>query len=79
MCARMAWSLTRPEEAYLDPRRLGTPAYNLAGEQRSGWIGGTETGRILFLVTLPRAGTVRIITAREASEAMKRRYRQRGR
>lgn len=66
------------EEAFLDPRRLGAPAYSVGEEQRSGWIGATEAGRILFLITTRRRGETRIIAAREAPPAMKRRYRRRG-
>lgn len=66
------------EQAFLDPGRLGAPAYNLGNERRSGWVGATDTGRILYLIAVRRQNKVRIITAREASPAMKRRYRQRG-
>jgi hypothetical protein len=36
------------EEAHLDPSQLGAPAYKVGGEQRSGWIGSTNAGRVLF-------------------------------
>jgi len=66
------------EQAFLDPRRLGAAAYNAGPEKRAGWIGATDAGRILYLITASRRGMVRIITAREASPVMKRRFRQRG-
>ena len=47
-------------------------------EQRSGWIGATDAGRVLFLITVRRRKEVRVVTARDASTAAKRRYRQRG-
>jgi uncharacterized DUF497 family protein len=47
-------------------------------EQRSGWVGSTDAGRVLFLITVRRRGKVRVVTARDASNAAKRRYRQRG-
>lgn len=32
------------EEALLDPRRLGVPAYNVAGEKRQALLDATEDG-----------------------------------
>ena len=66
------------EEALLDPRRLGTPAYDVAGEERRGLIGTTSDGRIIFVVVTRRGGLVRVVTARDADEREKRRYRRRG-
>ena len=38
------------EEALVDPRRLGAPTYNVAGEERRAVIGATSAGRLLFAV-----------------------------
>lgn len=66
------------EEALLDPRRLGMPAYNVAGEVRRGMLGATGAGRILFVVVTRRGDAVRVVTARDANDWEKRRYRTRG-
>lgn len=66
------------EEALLDPQRISRDVYNLAGEHRRGAVGTSEGGRILFVVFTMRRGRVRIITARDATLAEKRRYRRRG-
>ena len=66
------------EQAFADPGRLGAPAYNVGGERRVGSVGATDAGRVLYLIAVWRQERVRIITARDASAAMKRRYRQRG-
>jgi uncharacterized DUF497 family protein len=66
------------EEAILDSRRLGVPAYNVGDEQRYGLLGATEGGRILLVFYTWRDGKIRPITAREAGDGEKRRYRQRG-
>lgn len=66
------------EEALLDPRRLGVSAYNVVGEERRGTLGTTGTGRILFVVVTRRGDAVRVVTARDANDWEKRRYRTRG-
>lgn len=66
------------EEAVLDPRRVGVSAYDVAGEERRGLIGATGAGRILFVVVTRRAGLIRVVTAYDANEQQKRRYRRRG-
>ena len=66
------------EEALLDPRRLGAPAYNVAGEERRAVIGATSAGRLLFVVVTRRGDFVRVVTARDANEWEKKRYRRRG-
>ena len=66
------------EEAVTDPRRLGVAAYNTAREVRRGMLGATSAGRVLAVVLTRRAGRVRIITARDADGAEKKRYRTRG-
>jgi uncharacterized protein len=64
------------EEAVLDPRRIGTGAYNAENEQRWAVIGATEDGRVLYVVFTRRAGRIRIITAWDASASERRRYRR---
>ena len=66
------------EEALVDPRRLGTPAYNVAGEERRAVIGATSAGRLLFVVVTRRGDVVRVVTVRDANEWEKKRYRRRG-
>lgn len=46
------------------------------GEPRWRAIGSTETGRILFVVFTRRGRRMRVVTAREASEAERRLYRR---
>jgi uncharacterized DUF497 family protein len=65
------------EEALLDPGRIGTPAHNVGGETRRAALGATEAGRILFVVYTRRRGKVRVVTARDAENREKRRYRRR--
>jgi len=67
------------EEALLDPERTRAEARNEPGERRLAFVGATEEGRILFVVYTRRGEKVRPITARDASEAQKRRYRRRRR
>lgn len=64
------------EEALLDPRRIGIPAYQVATEQRWAVLGATENGRILFVVFTRREGLIRVVTARDATNKEKRRYRR---
>jgi uncharacterized DUF497 family protein len=64
------------EEALLDPRRVGAAAYSAAREPRSAVIGATQDGRVLFVVYTWRGGKVRIVTARDADRAQRRRYRR---
>lgn len=66
------------EEALLDPRRIEAPAYSVALEERRGVIGASDTGRILFVVVTRREGLIRVVTAYDANEQQKRRYRRRG-
>jgi uncharacterized DUF497 family protein len=67
--------LEEVEEVLLDPRRIGAPARNTAGEQRWAVIGATEEGRVLLVVFTRRGELARVITARDANRAQKRRYR----
>lgn len=64
------------EEALLDPEGFGTDAYDDPREQREALVGATGKGRILFVVYTIRGEKVRPVTARDASDAQKRRYRR---
>jgi uncharacterized DUF497 family protein len=66
------------EEAFYDPRRIARSAYNTPAERRSAIIGATTAGRLLFVVFTLREGLVRVVTARDATPAERRRYRLRG-
>ena len=66
------------EDAVLDPRRIGAPAYNVASERRWALLGATEGGEILFVVYTRRGGRIRVVTARGATNQEKRRYRKGG-
>lgn len=59
---------------YNDP--MPTPAYNRLDERRYGLIGATDEGRILTVIYTHRAGRIRVVTARDASDIEKRRYRR---
>lgn len=63
------------EEALLDPRRIGVQAQK-ATEPRWVVLGSTQAGRILFVVFTRRRGQVRAVTARDATDKEKRRYRR---
>lgn len=63
------------EEALLDRRRIGIPAYNVGGEQRWAALGARADGRIVFT---RRQELIRVVTARDATEREKRRYHSRG-
>jgi uncharacterized protein len=66
------------EQALSDPDRIGVSAYNVKGERRWAYLGATEAGRILFVVHTHRRRRIRIVTARDATDRDKRRYRKRG-
>ena len=68
--------LMRPKRRSSMADGIGTPAYDAAGEARRAVIGATDAGRILFVVFTRRRSTVRVITARDATPAEKRRYRR---
>jgi len=65
------------EETFADPRRQTISAYNVPAERRRGLLGATGGGRVLVLIYTIREDSVRIITARDADGAEKRRYRRR--
>jgi uncharacterized DUF497 family protein len=64
------------EDALLDPDRLGAAAYGQGAERRSAFIGSTEDGRTLFVVTTSRRRRVRVVTARDATAQERRHYRR---
>ena len=65
------------EDAILDPDRVGVSARNAPGERRFAVVGSTEPGRMLFVVFMRREEKIRVITARDADDSEKRRYRRR--
>lgn len=71
-------SVEEAEEAILDPLRIAAPAYRGSEERRRGLLGATAAGRLLFLVFTHRNERVRVVTARDASQREKRRYRTQG-
>ncbi len=64
------------EEAVLDSAGEKLDVYSVPGERRFGLIGATEAGRILAVVYTFRRGKTRPITARDATNREKRRYRR---
>lgn len=64
------------EEALLDTGRVGIDAYNVRGERRWALLGSTEGGRVLFVVFTRRTEKIRVVTAREAEDKEKRRYKR---
>jgi uncharacterized DUF497 family protein len=65
------------EEAFADPRRRDSRAYNTATERRGAVLGRTADGRLLFVVYTLRRGRVRVVTARDATAAERQWYRRR--
>jgi uncharacterized protein len=74
--ARHGVSTDEAEEALADPHRLGTSAYSVGRERRSALIGATQDGRVLLIVYTWRSGAIRVVTARDADQAQRRRYRR---
>ncbi len=66
------------EEALRDPNRVPAPTYRVATERRRAVLGSTEDGRLLFVVSTRRGTTIRVVTARDATDGERRRYRERG-
>jgi len=66
------------EEALLDSRRRPEPAYNTLRERRWAALGRTEYGRLLFVVFTRRGTRLRVISARDATNAEKHRYQRQG-
>ena len=75
--ARHGVSPEEAEEALLDRRRIGTAIRRSTDELRWGSVGATEDGRILAMIYTRRSGRIRIVTARDANVAERRRYRRR--
>jgi uncharacterized DUF497 family protein len=76
-CVNHGVSPEEAQEAVLDPRRIGADAYNSKTERRWALIGATEADRVLFVVFTRRSGRIRIISAWNADESDRRRYRRR--
>jgi uncharacterized DUF497 family protein len=62
------------EDACLDPDRKPASAYSVGAERRRALVGATARDRILFVVYTLRAGRIRVISARYATEAEQRQY-----
>lgn len=65
-----------PEDVLLDPRRYVYPAAR-GEERRFIAVGAASDGRMLAVVYTIRSAKVRVVTAREAQEWERRRYRRR--
>lgn len=65
------------EEAVLDVDSVETVAKKAQGERREALIGSTAGGRIVVIVYTDRGGRIRPISARDATDTEKRRYRRR--
>jgi uncharacterized protein len=63
------------EEVFADPRRRSLPAYNTPVERRSAVI-GEAAGRVLVVVYTRRGRRTRVVTARDATAAERRKYRR---
>ena len=68
---------TEAEDAILDPRRVSAVARSTPTEQRTGIVGETEAGRLLFVAFTVRQEMIRVITAYDANERQRRQYRRR--
>ena len=66
------------EEAVTDPRRVRLDAYNAPTEVRRGYIGRTAADRLLAVVITRRGNRFRVVTARNATQTERRRYRGKG-
>ena len=64
------------EQALLDPHRRSATAYDTPTERRWAVIGATEARRILFVVYTRRGSAIRVVTARDALDRERRRYRR---
>jgi uncharacterized DUF497 family protein len=67
---------TEAEDAILDPNAVPAQARSTPSEKRRGMIGMTEAGRINVVIYTIRHNAIRVITAFDASEIQKRRYRR---
>ena len=64
------------EEVLSNPARLAVPAHRSDVEERRGLLGYTDAGRMLYVVITRRAGRTRVVTARDATDGEKKRYRR---
>lgn len=74
--ARHGVAAEEAEEALLDRRPIGAPAYAVEGETRFAVLGATEQGRVIFVAFTRRGRNVRVVTARDATPVERRRYRK---
>jgi uncharacterized protein len=74
--ARHGVTIEEAEESLTDSRRVGASAFQVEGEHRRAVIGATADGRLLFVVYTRRKRKVRVITARDATQSERRRYRR---
>jgi uncharacterized DUF497 family protein len=65
-----------PHPALTDPRRISVPAYSTGSEQRRALLGATIDGRVLFVVYTMRREKLRVVAARDATTAQRRRFRR---
>lgn len=65
------------EDVFADTHRFSAAAHNTPTERRWGLVGLTADGRLLFVVYTRRQAAIRVVTARDASPPMRRRYRRR--
>jgi uncharacterized DUF497 family protein len=75
--ARHGVTPTEAEDAILDPRRIAAVARSTPSERRTGIVGETEAGRLLFVAFTARQEMIRVVTAYDASERQRRQYRRR--
>ena len=69
-------SLEEVEEVFADTRRVSVEAYNTSTERRWAIVGSSDDERVLFVVYTRRDGAIRVVTARDASPTLVRRYRR---
>ena len=67
------------EDALADPGRAPAEAYSVQGERRRAVLGRTDSGRLLYVVYTPRHARLRVVTARDATDPERRRYRRHNR
>ena len=66
------------EEALTDESRVRLAnTFKRSGETRLAYVGKTEAGRVLTVIVTPRAGKIRVVTARDADDIETRLYRRR--
>ncbi len=67
---------TEAEEAFLDRHRIPARAHSRPGERRRAIIGRTHAGRILYVVYVEQDDTIYVVTAYQAQDREKRKYRR---